>query len=99
MCAAALRLAGVRRVVYGCSNSRFGGCGSVLPVHNVSMTSGPCGTFGDPLEITSGVEADIAVELLQRFYSQVNPNAPEPLAKEGRSVKLRSRQQPTPAGT
>lgn len=33
MCAGALRLVGVRRVVYGCSNERFGGCGSVLNVN------------------------------------------------------------------
>jgi len=30
MCAAALRLAGIGRVVFGCGNDRFGGCGSVL---------------------------------------------------------------------
>ena len=33
MCATALRLVGVRRVVYGCGNDRFGGCGSVLDVN------------------------------------------------------------------
>ncbi len=35
MCAAALRIVGVARVVYGCGNERFGGCGSVLPVAQV----------------------------------------------------------------
>ena len=33
MCAAALRYIGVRSVVFGCTNPRFGGCGSVLDVH------------------------------------------------------------------
>ena len=33
MCAMALRFLGIKLVVYGCSNPRFGGCGSVLPVH------------------------------------------------------------------
>ena len=33
MCAAALRLVRIGRVVYGCANERFGGCGSVLAVH------------------------------------------------------------------
>ncbi len=33
MCAMALRFVGIKLVVYGCSNPRFGGCGSVLPVH------------------------------------------------------------------
>ena len=35
MCAAALRLVGVRRVFFGCINERFGGCGSVLPIATV----------------------------------------------------------------
>ena len=34
MCAAALRLIGVTNVVYGCQNPRFGGCGSVLDIHD-----------------------------------------------------------------
>ena len=33
MCAAALSLLGFARVVYGCANDRFGGCGSILDVH------------------------------------------------------------------
>ena len=33
MCAGALSLLRLRRVVYGCANDRFGGCGSVLAVH------------------------------------------------------------------
>lgn len=34
MCAAALREVKIKMVVFGCSNDRFGGCGSVLSVHN-----------------------------------------------------------------
>lgn len=41
MCAAGLSLLGLTRVVYGCSNQRFGGCGSVLAVD--AMGCGPCG--------------------------------------------------------
>lgn len=33
MCASALRQIGIGRVVYGCGNERFGGCGSVIDVH------------------------------------------------------------------
>jgi tRNA(Arg) A34 adenosine deaminase TadA len=33
-CAAALRQIGLRRAVFGCANDRFGGCGSVLSLHN-----------------------------------------------------------------
>ena len=37
MCTCALRLAEICQVVYGCDNERFGGCGSVLNVHNKSL--------------------------------------------------------------
>lgn len=33
MCAAALAMVGIRRVVFGCKNERFGGCGSLLHLH------------------------------------------------------------------
>ena len=35
MCAAALRILGIKRVFYGCSNPRFGGNGSVESVHSI----------------------------------------------------------------
>jgi len=38
MCACALRLTGINHVVYGCDNDRFGGCGSVLDVHNKPLS-------------------------------------------------------------
>ena len=34
MCAAALSMAGIKRVYFGCHNDRFGGNGSVLSVHD-----------------------------------------------------------------
>ena len=39
MCAGALALLGVQHVYYGCKNDRFGGCGSIMSLHE----SG-CGT-------------------------------------------------------
>ena len=33
MCASAIAQIGVSRVVFGASNDRFGGCGSVLSLH------------------------------------------------------------------
>ena len=33
MCAAALSALGLKRVFYGCPNDKFGGCGSILRVH------------------------------------------------------------------
>lgn len=34
MCASALRQIGIGRVVYGCGNDRFGGCGSVICINS-----------------------------------------------------------------
>lgn len=34
MCGSALRQVGIKRVVFGAGNERFGGNGSVLSVHN-----------------------------------------------------------------
>jgi tRNA-specific adenosine deaminase 2 len=34
MCASALRQIGIGKVIYGCGNDRFGGCGSVIDVNS-----------------------------------------------------------------
>ncbi|XP_051469313.1 tRNA-specific adenosine deaminase 2 [Apus apus] len=72
MCAAAVRFMKIPRVVYGCRNERFGGCGSVLSISSDDLVN-----TGDPFECTSGYRAKEAVELLQAFYRQENPNAPK----------------------
>ncbi|KZV16579.1 deaminase-related family protein [Dorcoceras hygrometricum] len=36
MCAAALSIIGIKEVFYGCANDKFGGCGSILSLHNCS---------------------------------------------------------------
>ncbi|XP_068609524.1 tRNA-specific adenosine deaminase 2 isoform X3 [Brachionichthys hirsutus] len=69
MCAAALRLLEFPAVVYGCSNQRFGGCGSALDVCSVGGSQ-----TGSPFKCVSGVRSDEAVEMLQTFYRQENPN-------------------------
>lgn len=33
MCAGALALIKIRKVYFGCKNERFGGCGSILSIH------------------------------------------------------------------
>ncbi|XP_054716993.1 tRNA-specific adenosine deaminase 2-like [Uloborus diversus] len=78
MCCAALRSLSILRVSYGCANDRFGGCGTVLSVHDDAVFF-----KGDKLQITSGVKADDAVELLKNFYRGENPNAPFPKVKKG----------------
>lgn len=57
-------LAGVKKVFYGCGNERFGGCGSVLPVHQ---------ELGG-LDCISGVLAEESIALLKGFYACENPN-------------------------
>ena len=63
MCACALRLTGIRNVVYGCGNDRFGGCGSVLDVHSqplsLSDTAKQCHQTTQPLapNIDSALES------------------------------------------
>lgn len=44
MCAGALSLVGFRRAFFGCPNDKFGGCGSVISVHQ--QACGACGEGG-----------------------------------------------------
>lgn len=68
MCAAALIEVGVRKVVFGCKNDRFGG----TTVVNVWQT------LGAGCEVVGGIRADEAMELLKTFYKGTNPQAPVP---------------------
>ena len=56
MCAAALSLLQLRRVVFGCANDRFGGCGSVLAVHQQGVV--PCGRCAAPAAPALRLRAD-----------------------------------------
>ncbi|KAG8180340.1 hypothetical protein JTE90_016372 [Oedothorax gibbosus] len=76
MCCAALRSLSVSHVTYGCNNDRFGGCGTVLNVHNDEVF------FEEELKVISGVRKDEAIELLKNFYRGENPNAPFPKVKK-----------------
>ncbi|XP_049795143.1 tRNA-specific adenosine deaminase 2 [Schistocerca nitens] len=67
MCCSALSSLHVKRVTYGCDNFRFGGCGSVLDVPQLT---------DNPLVTVSGVQKDRAIALLKQFYQGSNPNAP-----------------------
>jgi tRNA-specific adenosine deaminase 2 len=72
MCSGAVRNVGIGRVVYGCANERFGGCGSVLNVHKDSLLQ-----LGPQFECVQGLMSDRAVNLLKNFYKGENSNAPE----------------------
>ena len=88
MCAAAISMVGIRRVVFGCKNERFGGCGSLLHLHEAeadeSQQAAPltvkCAQVngkGLGYEIKSGVLEEDAVRLLRSFYNRENVHAPD----------------------
>mmetsp|Transcript_10541 Transcript_10541/g.16881 ORF Transcript_10541/g.16881 Transcript_10541/m.16881 type:complete len:260 (+) Transcript_10541:144-923(+) len=81
MCAAALRIIKIGRVVYGCANPRFGGTGSVLFLHDTKRSEG----LG--YECIGGLDEQQAIALLKSFYAKGNPNAPA--AKRARSLESR----------
>lgn len=74
MCTAAIRLMNIPLVVYGCPNERFGGCGSVLSIHNDKNLENDT---SQRLSVIPGVYGVEAVELLKQFYKGENKNAPE----------------------
>lgn len=83
------------KVVYGCENDRFGGMGTVVDVRTQGMllfSSIHClfttfaGEEGDvwQVDVQKLVRADEAIDMLKRFYTQTNPNAPAPKDKSRR---------------
>jgi tRNA-specific adenosine deaminase 2 len=84
MCASALGHLGIRSVIFGCHNDKFGGCGSILHLHQ-PLSSHHLGEFeshraaggGSCYPVTSGVLKDEAVALFRRFYARANTRAPE----------------------
>lgn len=76
MCARILRHLQVGRVVYGCSNERFGGCRSVIDVASSEKIKGE-----KELEFIYGRREKDAIIILKTFYSGENLNAPEEIRK------------------
>ncbi|KAJ3921753.1 cytidine deaminase-like protein [Lentinula edodes] len=82
MCASALRQLGIREVIYGCGNERFGGCGSVLGVNSdLEHPAHPA------YKATGGYCREDAIMILRRFYITENTNAPVPKLKGNRILK------------
>lgn len=83
MCAAALAVLPIGRVVFGAANDKFGGCGSVMRLHDGFGADGRGGA-DSPVDVVphtpplpafavrGGVLRDDAVALLQSFYSRGN---------------------------
>lgn len=72
MCAFALRSIGLINVVFGCKNQRFGGCGSVLSIHQADFESSlkvlNCSSTPDKDQVRARI-------LLKQFYEDDNPNS------------------------
>ncbi|KAL7581346.1 hypothetical protein ACA910_006104 [Epithemia clementina (nom. ined.)] len=77
MCAAALAQVQIGKVVFGCYNDKFGGCGSILSLH----CGGGDGTSSKkdlhPYPIQSRVLEQPAIRLLRSFYDRENFHAPD----------------------
>uniref|UniRef100_A0AAV1UEQ0 CMP/dCMP-type deaminase domain-containing protein n=1 Tax=Peronospora matthiolae TaxID=2874970 RepID=A0AAV1UEQ0_9STRA len=71
MCAGALANVFIKRVYFGCHNDRFGGCGSVLNLHERSALPNSDVHRGFPC--VSGILKDDAITLLRKFYTSENP--------------------------
>ena len=82
MCASALRQLKFHKVVYGCGNDRFGGCGSVMSIHSINDDR-----FAE-LNVQGGIFAKEAILLLRKFYLIENDHAPVPKKKTNRVLKL-----------
>ena len=84
MCAGALRQLGIKKVYFGCANDRFGGCGSVLNVHQMYhlRTSQWLNLLRDDGELAfqtyPGIYREEAIMLLREFYLQENINCIHP---------------------
>ncbi|CAG8561369.1 3482_t:CDS:2 [Funneliformis mosseae] len=82
MCTYALRQLGIKRVVYGCANERFGGAGSVFDIHqDPKLKLHPAYTC------EGGYYREEAILLLRKFYVRENENAPIPKRKHQRILK------------
>lgn len=78
MCATALSILGIRAVYFGCANDKFGGCGSILSLHEIKSENSSGDLQRKGFKCIGGLMSEEAVSLLRSFYDQGNPNAPKP---------------------
>lgn len=83
MCARILRSLNIRTVYYGCSNERFGGCGSVLNIHETEFINDK-----NLIVKSEFLNSNRAIFMLQTFYTGENPNAPIPKVKDKKRIKI-----------
>ena len=71
MCCRMLRGMQVKAIIFGACNDRFGGAGSVYPVHNHDKIP------ENVVDCVSELDPERAIKVLQDFYDQTNENAPK----------------------
>lgn len=64
----------IAKVFFGCRNDRFGGCGSLMNLHQAD-TLPSAEHIGYP--ISSGIMEQEAITLLRNFYDRENFHAPD----------------------
>ncbi len=75
MCAGALVMARLDRLVYGCTDPKAGACGSLYDICRD-------GRLNHRLQVTCGVLADDCAGLLQVFFRQRRPGNGDPSPRE-----------------
>lgn len=85
MCAAALRLLKISKIFYGCSNQRFGGCGSRLDVH--SKTFNNSAPMKDKEENISGIVVSNSSNYKKEGHSTYKKQKLEQMSEHTVSIK------------
>ncbi|KAF0720537.1 Aste57867_256 [Aphanomyces stellatus] len=85
MCASALALLQIKSVVFGCHNDRFGGIGSILPVHDAEVLPDNVHHIG--YAIKHGLMKNEAIALLKDFYDRGNPRVENSKKKRKRRAE------------
>ncbi|CAB05231.1 CMP/dCMP-type deaminase domain-containing protein [Caenorhabditis elegans] len=79
MCSSAMYQLGIRKMVYGAENPRFGGVRSVGSAEKYRME--------DNVQIVAGIWSERSVAMLKTFYEKLNPFAP-PEKRKTKKPKL-----------
>ncbi|KAJ6229364.1 tRNA-specific adenosine deaminase 2 [Anaeramoeba flamelloides] len=82
MCTGALRICKIPRVVFGCINDRFGGCGTVLSINNDQNLQ-----LGTTFQCKAHVMEKQSLGIFKKFFMRVNPFKPPEKGRKNDSRK------------
>ncbi|TMW56813.1 hypothetical protein Poli38472_006823 [Pythium oligandrum] len=88
MCAGALSQVRIAQCYFGCHNDRFGGCSSVLSLHERSAFPESKHYHGFPC--VTGLMKTEAVALLKKFYEMDNPRVEDSKKRRKKGVNASS---------